>query len=402
MSDYVGAYRLKKVDIKGQDGKEADITKLVLEINVNAYVTQPTYTIVVTVRDNRNLINKLPLRGGQNINIEIEYGNEIKTWNAVIGSINDIENNDHEQSYSLKCYSPLLIKSNFFTISKHFEGSLSNIAKDIFNQHKDSTEKIGLWDDSLNSESVIIPDWSPINSILWLASRAKSKISDTRFFFFQDSFGKYNFTPLERLNSVTDEPQKFVYGSEKFHPTEKTKSDMITINKYEANQSYDILETAKNGYLAGSLFDYNTTSKSFQTIEHKFKFNKEKSDNEKSLWGEYTPPGIGKRMDSISRFSDDEAKRLDKLSDVSRITKTNYRKSNNILDITIPGNPITDIGQLIEIKIPQASPREGQDITDYALSGKYVTMSKRQVFTSKTSFTVLQCIRESASNGAYE
>ena len=92
MSDYVGAYRLKKVDIKGQDGKEADITKLVLEINVNAYVTQPTYTIVVTVRDNRNLINKLPLRGGQNINIEIEYGNEIKTWNAVIGSINDIEN----------------------------------------------------------------------------------------------------------------------------------------------------------------------------------------------------------------------------------------------------------------------------------------------------------------------
>jgi hypothetical protein len=29
-------------------------------------------------------------------------------------------------------------------------------------------------------------------------------------------------------------------------------------------------------------------------------------------------------------------------------------------------------------------------------------MSKRQVFTSKTSFTVLQCIRESASNGAYE
>jgi hypothetical protein len=107
-------------------------------------------------------------------------------------------------------------------------------------------------------------------------------------------------------------------------------------------------------------------------------------------------------MDSISRFSDDEAKRLDKLNDVSRITKTNYRKSNNILDITIPGNPITDIGQLIEIKIPQASPREGQDITDYALSGKYVTMSKRQVFTSKTSFTVLQCIRESASNGAYE
>lgn len=218
MSDYVGAYRLKKVDIQGQDGKNADITKLVLEINVNAYVTQPTYTIVVTVRDNRNLINKLPLRGGQNINIEIEYGNEIKTWNAVIGSINDIENNDHEQSYSLKCYSPLLIKSNFLTISKHFEGSLSTIAKDIFNQHKDSTEKIGLWDDSLNSESVIIPDWSPINSILWLASRAKSKISDTRFFFFQDSFGKYNFTPLERLNSVTDEPQKFVYGSEKISP----------------------------------------------------------------------------------------------------------------------------------------------------------------------------------------
>ncbi len=165
----LGSYKLKKVEIIGQDQKTADIKGLVLEINVNAYVTQPTYTLVVTIRDNRNLLNKFPIRGGQKLNIEIEYGDEIKTWNTVIGSVNEIENTDHEQSYSLKCYTPLLIKSNFVTISKHFQGSLSTIAKAIFDQHKDSTEQSEIWDDSLNSESVIIPEWSPINSLLWLS-----------------------------------------------------------------------------------------------------------------------------------------------------------------------------------------------------------------------------------------
>ena len=403
--NFAGHFLFKKLEIsRDEDNKLADISNLVIEINLNAFVTEPSFNAIFTMLDSTDFISKFPIRGGQNINFEIQYGDEIRIYTMVIIAVSDIANAEEGQTYAIKCGSPLLVKSNFSRISKHFEGAVSKIAKDIFEQHANKEkENIRFWDDSINSESIIIPDWSPIISLLWLAKRAKSKISNTRFFFFQNTYGEYNFLPLERLKTISEEtPQMFVFNQNKIGVNNKSDKDMNSIESYTVNASYNLLDTAENGYLSGEIFQYNMTSKSTNTIEHKLEHNKKDVDNELPLWGGFKPSGMGRKIDKINALNDDLGESINKTLDVSSILQTQYQRSNNILSITIPGNNVTDIGQIIDIRIPLAAPKQKEGIDNKNLSGKYLTVAKRHIFSPSTSSMVLDCIRDSNIIGAEE
>ena len=140
MSNYAGSYKFKKASIISNKNK-SDISDLISEINVFAYIEQPSATIMVSIKDSVNFLNDYPVKGGQEIEIDVEFGDEIRTWSVVIASIENINSDLKVVVYNLRCVSKLLFKSHFTNISQSFSGKLSDISKTIIDNYKHENEK---------------------------------------------------------------------------------------------------------------------------------------------------------------------------------------------------------------------------------------------------------------------
>jgi hypothetical protein len=408
MSDYAGSYKFKKVSI-ARNKNNSDISGIISEINVFAYINQPSVTVIVTCRDSQNFLNDFPIKGGQEIEIEVEFSNEVRTWNLVIASVEDIKSNLNTTLYNLRCVSHLLFKSHHSTISQSFKGKVSDIAESIFNDYKNKKENIRVWEESINSSTYIIPGWSPIQTLLWLSSKSRAKNTDTRFKFFQDSFLNYNFLPLESLNEkyLDEDIQTFHYHISKTNNILRKKREMNEIISYSLNDSNNILDSFSNGFVTGELFEFNTTSKNSNTISHNYlnDFNlfKQETTNKKPLWSETdfsndiatNQIGNGLEIEQISRFRDDDLEDKSEVLDKSSILKSYFNLSNNMVTITVRGNNVTDIGQIINLEFPKIKPLEQGNLKDELISGRYLIVGKRQQFSKNDSISDLDCIRDS-------
>ena len=118
----------------------------------------------------------------------------------------------------------------------------------------------------------------------------------------------------------------FVFNQNKIGVNNKSDKDMNSIESYTVNASYNLLDTAENGYLSGEIFQYNMTSKSTNTIEHKLEHNKKDVDNELPLWGGFKPSGMGRKIDKINALNDDLGESINKTLDVSSILQTQLQK----------------------------------------------------------------------------
>tara|TARA_R110002153_G_scaffold29711_3_gene91088 strand:+ start:5472 stop:6752 length:1281 start_codon:yes stop_codon:yes gene_type:complete len=410
MSDYAGSYKFKKVSIS-KNTNNSDISGIISEINVFAYVDQPSVTVMVTCRDSQNFLNDFPIKGGQEIEIEVEFSDEVRTWNLVVASIEDIKTNLNTSLYNLRCVSHLLFKSHHSTISQSFNGKVSDIAESIFNNYKNDNENIRAWEESINSSTYIIPGWSPIQTLLWLSSKSRAKNTDTRFKFFQDSFLNYNFLPLESLNEkyLNENIQTFHYHVSKTDNILRKKREMNEILSYSLNDTYNILDSFSNGYITGELFEYNTTSKNSNSINHNylndFKLFKNETSNKKALWSQsdfsnnIATGAIenGLEIEQVSRFRDDDLNDNSEVLDKSNVLRSYYNTSNNMITITIRGNNVTDIGQIVNLEFPKIKPLEKGNLKDDHLSGRYLIIGKRQQFSKNDSVSDLDCVRDSNS-----
>ena len=408
MSDYAGSYNFKRVSIT-KNNNTSDITDLVTEVNVFAYIEQPSTTVIISIKDSTNFLNDFPIKGGQEIEIEVEFDNEQRIWNLVVASVENTNNSLNATVYNLRCVSHLLFKSHYTTISQSFKGKVSDIAESIFNQYKNDKESIRIWDESINSSSYVIPGWSPVQTLIWLASKSRAKNTNTRFKFFQDSFLNYNFLPVEILNEkyLEDDIQNFYYHIDKTNNIERKMREVQEITSYKINDSNDILGSFANGFISGELFEYNTTSKNSNTINHNY-FNdfetfKDETANKKPLWkltdlsGSFAQEifGNGLEIEQVSRFRDDDLSDVSEILDKSNIVNSYFNLSNNLITIDIKGNNVTDIGQIVNLFFPKTKPLDPGNLKDEMLSGRYLVVGKRQQFSKNDNVIQLECIRDS-------
>ena len=408
MSDYAGSYKLKKVSIIKNKSK-SDISDLVREINIWSYVNQPSTTVMITMKDAVNFLNDLPIKGGQEIEIEVGFDNEIRIWKVVVVSVEDINGVTNQIVYNLRCVSHLLFKSHFTTISQSFSGKVSDIAKSIFEQFKHEDEKIREWEESVNSSVYIIPGWSPAQTLLWLASKSKAKDTNTNFKFFQDSFLNFNFLSLESLNKkyLDKNIQSFHYGIFKTDNLNRKRSEVNEIIKYSFNNSSNILESFESGFLTGRITKFNMTSKNLNEVNfnyfNEFKNFKESTSNKRALWNKEDLSstylnekfGNGLELDHISRFRDGNLTEENEIYDQSSILKSYFNQSNNMVTVDIKGNNVTDIGQIINLNFPKVKPMDTGNLKDLLVSGRYLVIGKRHQFNRNDNLITLDCIRDS-------
>ena len=82
------------------------------------------------------------------------------------------------------------------------------------------------------------------------------------------------------------------------------------------------------------------------------------------------------------------------LGDISDLKRTSVTDYNQMVQITIFGNSEIDIGQVVELDIPNPDPGDNKS-EDTMWAGKYYVIGKRDLYTGDNCSMVLDCAKES-------
>ena len=381
--NFPGKWELKKAEvIRGADSLE--ITKLVSEFNVYASIIDPTIVGELLVIDGRNILSGLPVQGGDLVKLSIDITGEIREYTLRIAQIKNISDLETQRMYIIQCVSNLFFESFHQKLSQSFEGPLNDIAFKIYEKYTD--EPFGIFEASKGSEKIIIPNWNPIKALTWLAARAESLEQQVRFRFFQDTKGFYNFMPIEKaLTNYKDNPPfEFVYRG-----NASGDKDFFAIKNLVFNPaSYDLGKALREGYLKGRAFDINISKKTLGVVDYDYFKIFDKKDYLNDYPSYYRQDfGVGKiKMDLSTAGS-----KKTNLSDLKRTSVTDY---NQLVQITIFGNSEIDVGQVVELDIPNPDPGDNKE-QDKLWAGKYYVIGKRDLYTGDNCSMVLDCAKES-------
>ena len=332
--NFPGKWELKKAEvIRGADSLE--ITKLVSEFNVYASIIDPTIVGELLVIDGRNILSGLPVQGGDLVKLSIDITGEIREYTLRIAQIKNISDLETQRMYIIQCVSNLFFESFHQKLSQSFEGQLND---------------------------------------------------DIRFRFFQDTKGFYNFMPIEKaLTNYKDNPPfEFVYRG-----NASGDKDFFAIKNLVFNPaSYDLGKALREGYLKGRAFDINISKKTLGVVDYDYFKIFDKKDYLNDYPSYYKQDfGVGKiKMDLSTAGS-----KKTNLSDLKRTSVTDY---NQLVQITIFGNSEIDVGQVVELDIPNPDPGDNKE-QDKLWAGKYYVIGKRDLYTGDNCSMVLDCAKES-------
>ena len=200
-----GNYSIKQLVIMGEK-ISVNLSAMFTEINIFESIYSASLTGWVTVNDALNLIsgsNSLPIMGNEVIIIEVSVGEHVsqqpgtlkklvapKIKNIVfVGRVIDVKNrtiiNERSQSYEIHFVSEEFVLDRNIRISKSFTNlKVHDIVEKVFSEFgiPDTYE----FEKTVRIANVVIPNWTPLKTINWLASRAISETYNTpTFFFFQ-------------------------------------------------------------------------------------------------------------------------------------------------------------------------------------------------------------------------
>lgn len=449
-----GKYKINSLLIISTEGrKQIDLTVIYQDLNIFESIMTNCITGYVTVTDTYNLISgknyALPIMGNEIIYIEAELPayyimNDKDEWvpgspNIIkyYGRVTDIKNllliNDGAQNYEIHFCSEEMILSESLKLSQSFkEKPISEIVTNVFNGNFKNTVSSYEFEKTINNHTVVFPNWSPLKTINWLASRAISAAYKTaQFFFYQslyndggisdptNNFGKNNtisstkywFISLDEMIAMwAGTVRKTIFyvpanNNSNYKPTDP-ESYMKFSNalNYEVANSFNTLANASSGLFASQMITHDITNKTYKETNYTYdgEYNKYQHIDVAPLFtgvknsqGKlFTSPDYCSTHTMMSSKGTYELPNyLDQIS-YTRINRIQSLGSYT-LNLLIPGDGLIEPGDIIDFKM--TSPEVGGNgvVYDEFYNGKYLVSAIRHVFRRSEYKMSLECSKES-------
>ena len=323
-----------------------------------------------------------------------------------------IHNAESQRLYTLQCISQLAYASLHTKISRSYRATTSQIAFRIFQQYSSGDAFIPVdWAESRGIQELVIPQWSPIEAIERLAQRsvsANSQHGANTFRFYQDSQGKYHFSPIESIKTLyNNEPTlSYTYNKNTKRKTDGdieapvSDKDFLAIEDLKYMDAFDIAEAYSDGNLGGKAYNYDLTEKVIREVNYNYfnYFNQNRYLNTYPQWAGRNPnvfSSITRGYKSTNKnngiVSDNQV-----TDDITQIRRSSITGTQGV-SIVVKGNPTIDIGQIISLDIP-APEQVGismESFRDEMWSGMYFAFAIRHIFDRKEHKTVIDLMKES-------
>jgi len=173
------------------------------------------------LHDKIGILEKLPIRGEETLELVIKdiLGIERTYLMSVykVTNVNVTTTNDG-YSYTIHFVSKSRFNASFRRITKAYNDTNTNIVKDIYDKYyKDNDNKKELIsEDTFGTGKIIIPNYTPMQAMNFLASKSYSRNSASSSFRFFETYNNYYFISDEQLiRNATANPdniQEFIFS----------------------------------------------------------------------------------------------------------------------------------------------------------------------------------------------
>ena len=441
-----GNYSIKQLVIIGEK-ITVNLSAMFTEINIFESIYSASLTGWVTVNDALNLIsgsNSLPIMGNEVIIIEVSVGEHVsqqpgtlkklvapKIKNIVfVGRVIDVKNrtiiNERSQSYEIHFVSEEFVLDRNIRISKSFTNlNVHDIVEKVFSEFgiPDTYE----FEKTVRIANVVIPNWTPLKTINWLASRAISETYNTpTFFFFQTLYNdgptSGDRRPYTKSRYTETTSNKFwflslddmlAYDARKkiyFRPGNvgidtrppDLAYEFANAYNYEVMNSFNTLTNNANGLYNSTLISHDITTKTWKKTVFNYddgfdklyhletnkmfsgvtdsKGNRFNSKNYKESLIIYNPTGTLENPNYTENISSIRTHSLASL-DLFRIR------------ITLPGDCTLESGDIVYFDLP--SPETGgENKKDEYYKGNLLITHIRHTITKVQYSITLECCKE--------
>jgi hypothetical protein len=325
------------------------------------------------------------------------------------------EAGDKTLRYILYFVSEEFIKSQQVKISKAYEGSIDTMVKSIYENYlrvdytDAESQKLLDIDKTATEHRFIIPYWSPLSTINWLATRAVSATNteNCNFIFYEDLEG-FKFKAFSNLCSNKEPVAEYEYtpvtrpsdGGE--IQNKDLQQQYQTIQDFLMMEYHNTMKNIENGFFASQLLVHDIVRKKWNVTNYSYgkQFfdgqdhlherplvapgNDDLSDKHLSNF-KYYPKHLG-LMGNNPTFKDNDRYEdwlLKRNSQMQQIEGCQ-------LQLTLPGDSSLRIGNVINLKVPSFEVKENvyQDWLDKYMSGKYVVTAIRHSLVSTGDYTM--------------
>lgn len=416
MSKSVSSIDVKSVVISSARGVEFDAVNLFDEIRFKESMYMPTITGSITITDDLDHWEMLPIIGQEVIEIKYEtFDDEIQSFLFAVYKVSNIEKVSQRTSrYTLYFTS----EEQLFNANRRVQRSFPNmkyskIMEDILKTEIGTSKSIGI-EETMNQQTYVGPNIRPFKAINHICRKSVSKENErSNYIFFEDRRG-FIITPL--LSLALQAP-KYTYKYIEDTSNQSNKNsifDPFRIMKLGITKQTDTLDVLSDGFFASQLYtidpirrkvdvyDYDYFSEfdeSSHMNDHKVFIEQKYFEGEGSQYFTYTNETIND-SDYASEHASITPEETSLFALKRRIQTEMF--ANYVVRMSIQGNHLLYIGDVINIEMPATGNRQDER-KNRAISGNNVVSEITNIITGANKYIqYIETIKDSVSEALDE
>lgn len=441
---FAGDIEVKDLMLISQIGEIVDISKIALEVNIFQSISEHYLQAEVVISDSLAMLQSFGgdrkngiqggFNGGEVLVVTYKTKDDTLDFKKHFFGVYDISErqrvDEKVETYVLNCVSAEAYRTSTRKICRAFGGTKGNVIsnmvrtvvdeflydREIKDLHRNYREVLGVRiekdvniDPTNGLQRFVIPNMTVDDTIDFFAREADCDTHSPYYLFYEHGNG-FNFRDLNNLTQ--QEPkERYVYLStnilDEEDDPELAVRDYQKIIDYNVIRQTDILGNVRSGLFRSKTINLDILKKN--KSEYIFDYDKEyKRFNRLQNWkipGQVDHDPVIYMMQSrtghdvccpVFEPENHLPKRVNEF--VARRKSYERHIFNTLVEITVPGNSELNVGEVIDVVIPNATTLDKTDgKKDKYLSGKYLITKVRHKFggTTGTVFTTfLECVKD--------
>ena len=410
---YAGEINLEYLRIFSSEGVRADLSSIVVEINLFEDIFSTSFTGNIILVDTLNIIEKLPILGQEYIELKCSTPQVNPTKETIIEkrfilhSIVARENiSSGAQSYSLDIATEDSIRNLKTRVSKSYTDSIDNIVTDVLKNQLGSSQDLNIGPTS-GIRKIVSPNVHPYTLINMLKKEAVADMGlnlPPHFLFFENKNG-LNFISLEslymrgtvaKLHAGDKDGDEFTSQSAYHKDDTKIAQSNKRVLSHSFGANNDLTVNIVGGMLGSNLITHDIYNKSYKTYNYDYFRDFDKHERvEPNAKPIYNPQMISDK--DFGSFANSNVKvhptcglvndkqhygdgdlRASRPQDwiLERQAKMCELNNGGIINISMNGNTQMTVGDMVHINIPITGIDHDNEEIEYT-SGNYLISKLR-------------------------
>ena len=394
-------------DLSGNKSKN-DSKATLADIRYYENVLSNVITLSVGVKETDDILDKLPIRGGEKVDIVLEdYNGKKLSPTLYVNKVRNVVSDSIENNYSLDLASEQLFKNDLSRVVKRYDGKISDNITKIMKEHLDTDIDV---EETLINYNFIGNNRKPLYVCTWLASKsipAQPGEGTAGYLFFETQDG-FQFKSIDGLFSQSYK-RKYVLTNTPFKPDEYDAQ----VLKYSIDRDINLqnnlaLGVYSNRSIYFNFYDYKYVDQEFSIKDETIKtggndniqesiknFGDEPSRIMTRILDIGTLPAGKKSEDELETWKDDPTNPTFNAPKTMVQSVMRYNQLFSIkINITIAADFTLKAGDLIYCDFPEVSTSKNSG-TNKQSGGIYMISSLCHRLTSDQSSTNLTLVRDS-------